>query len=62
MKKIKHFLAAYGGDLLVAAGASAITVGVWLIHPAAGLIVGGVLAMALGVILCMGGEDHEPSA
>jgi hypothetical protein len=37
-------------DVLIVAGVSAISYGAWLVHPAAGFIIGGMLASGLGVL------------
>ncbi len=41
-------------DLLMVAGAAAVSYGAWLIHPAAGFITGGVLLLVAGVLASRG--------
>lgn len=43
-------LAAFLPDLLLIAGWASVSAGAWMLHPAAGAIVAGVLLMAAGVI------------
>lgn len=43
-------------DALIASGAGAVAYGAWLVYPPAGHIVGGVLAMAGGVLLARGAK------
>lgn len=45
-------------DLLLVAGGTAVSIGVALLHVAAGIIVGGVLAMAFGWLIARGGDDQ----
>lgn len=44
-------------DVLLVAGGSAVSIGAGVIHIAAGLIVGGVLAMAFGWLIALGGDS-----
>lgn len=46
MEKLRKGLARYAGDLVLVAGAAAITVGAGMIYLPAGLIAGRVLAIA----------------
>jgi hypothetical protein len=41
-------------DALIVAGATAVSYGAWLLHPAAGFITGGVLMLAGGVLAGIG--------
>lgn len=59
MEKLRKGLARYAGDLVLVASAAAITVGAGMIYLPAGLIAGGVLAIA-GVILNSLGGGDEP--
>ena len=59
MEKLRKGLARYAGDLVLVAGAAAITVGAGMTYLPAGLIAGGVLAIA-GVILNSLGGGDEP--
>ena len=59
MEKLRKGLARYAGDLVLVADAAAITVGAGMIYLPAGLIAGGVLAIA-GVILNSLGGGDEP--
>lgn len=43
-------------DVLLVAGGTAVSIGVGLIHIAAGIIVAGVLAMAFGWLVARGGD------
>lgn len=43
-------------DVLLVAGGSAVSIGAGVIHIAAGLIVAGVLAMAFGWLIALGGD------
>lgn len=44
-------------DVLLVAGGSAVSIGAGVVHIAAGLIVGGVLAMAFGWLIALGGDS-----
>lgn len=44
-------------DCLLVAGGAAVSIGVGLFHIAAGIIVGGVLAMAFGWLVGRAGDD-----
>ncbi len=55
MKRLKDALCKYAGDLVLLAGAASVTAGVLMIYIPAGLIVGGVLAIAGAVLASMGG-------
>lgn len=43
-------------DVLLVAGGTAVSIGAGVIHMAAGLIVGGLLAMAFGWLIALGGD------
>ena len=43
-------------DVLLVAGGTAVSIGAGVIHIAAGLIVGGLLAMAFGWLIGLGGD------
>lgn len=43
-------------DVLLVAGGTAVSIGAGIVHLAAGLIVGGVLAMAFGWLIALGGD------
>jgi hypothetical protein len=47
-------------DLIGLAGAASIAFGAWMLHPAAGFIVGGVLALA-GALALGRAEDPAPT-
>lgn len=47
-------LASLVPDLLMVAGAVAISVGAWMIYAPAGYVVGGLLSLAAGVIMARG--------
>lgn len=40
-------------DLLIVAGACAVSYGAWLVYPAAGFVVGGLLAITGGALAAM---------
>lgn len=44
-------------DTLLATGGVAVSVGVGMLHVAAGIIVAGVLAMVFGWLIAQGGDD-----
>ena len=56
MKKLKNALARNATDLVLLAGAAAIAVGAGMIYLPAGLIIGGVLAIASAVLNTLGGD------
>ena len=56
MKKLKKALGRYAADLILAAGATAVAVGAGLIYLPAGLIAGGLLAIAGAVLHSLGGD------
>lgn len=58
MDKNKHNRQEIISDILMIAGGVAVSVGVGLLHIAAGIIVGGALAMAFGWMIGMGGDDQ----
>ena len=58
MEKLRKGLARYAGDLVLVAGAAAITVGAGMIYLPAGLIAGGVLAIARVILNSLGGGDE----
>lgn len=43
-------------DVLLVAGGTAVSIGAGVLHIAAGLIVGGLLAMAFGWLIALGGD------
>lgn len=43
-------------DILMAAGASGVAYGAWLVYEPAGFIVGGLLLLAAGVLASKGGD------
>lgn len=45
-------------DALLVAGGTAVSVGAGVVHIAAGLIVGGLLAMCFGWLIALGGESR----
>lgn len=45
-------------DCLLALGGAAVTAGVCMIHLAAGIIVGGILLIAFGTVLGLGGDGN----
>ena len=49
----------WGANLLLMGGAAALTVGAALIHPPAGWIAGGVMAILGGVLSALGGGDDK---
>ena len=57
MDKSKHNRLEIISDSLLVAGGVAVSVGVGLLHVAAGIIVGGVLAMAFGWLIGKGGDE-----
>lgn len=57
MKKLLKNLARYAVDLVLVTGAAAVAVGAGMIYLPAGLITGGVLAMAGAVLSTLGGGD-----
>ena len=59
MKKIKSALARFGPDVLLVCGAGTVAVGCGMIYLPAGLITGGVLAMAGAVVAMFGEEDDR---
>lgn len=58
MNKTKHNRQEIISDVLMIAGGIAVSVGVGLMHIAAGIIVGGALAMAFGWLIGRGGDDQ----
>ena len=58
MEKLRKGLARYAGDLVLVAGAAAITVGAGMIYLPAGLSAGGVLAIAGVSLNSLGGGDE----
>ena len=57
MRKMVKGLAEHLGELVVLAGAAAVTVGVGMIYLPAGLIAGGGLAIAGAVLSMWGGTE-----
>ena len=57
MKKLLKNRARYAVDLVLVTGAAAVAVGAGMIYLPAGLITGGVLAMAGAVLSTLGGGD-----
>lgn len=53
----QRFWARWAADVLLVAGAAAITVGAALIYPPAGWIAGGALSIAGGVLAARSGGD-----
>lgn len=58
MRKIVKCLARHLGELVLLAGGAAVAVGTGMIYLPAGLITGGVLAIA-GALLSIWGEDGD---
>ncbi len=56
-QRIATWLNRWGADVLLAAGALLASVGVGCIYPPAGLIAGGVLLIAMGVLWARGGSE-----
>lgn len=56
MKKKKRNGREILSDVLLVAGGTAVSIGAGVIHMAAGLIVGGLLAMAFGWLIALGGD------
>lgn len=52
--QVGGFASSNVSDALVLAGAGAVSYGAWLVYPAAGFIVGGLLAMAAGFLAARG--------
>ena len=59
MEKLKKALARFAGDLVIVGGAAAIAVGVGMYSLPAGLIAGGVLAIAGAILSALGGGDAK---
>ena len=57
MDKNKHNRRGIISDSLLAVGGIAVSVGVGLLHIAAGIIVGGALAIAYGWLIGIGGDE-----
>lgn len=57
MDKNKHNRREIISDSLLVAGGIAVSLGVGLLHIAAGIIVGGALAMAFGWLIGRGGDE-----
>lgn len=55
MERLRKMLGRYVADLVLVAGAVAVSVGAGLIYPPAGLITGGMLAIAGAVLSSLGG-------
>ena len=53
---MRKFVASAMPDLLMVAGWASISYGAWLLHPAAGAIVCGLLLMAAGVLAARKGS------
>lgn len=58
MKKLVNGVMRHLGELVLLAGSAAVSVGCGLIYPPAGLIAGGVLAMA-GAVLSIWGDGEK---
>lgn len=58
MKEKKRRRREIASDVLLVAGGSAISIGAGVIHIAAGLIVGGVMAIAFGWLISLGGDTE----
>lgn len=58
-KKLRDSPAGYCSDFLLTAGITAISAGVWLIFPPAGLIAGGVGLIALAILIAGGDGDAD---
>lgn len=56
MKKLARAIARCSAELIMTAGAAAVAVGVGMIYLPAGLIAGGVLAIAGAVLHSLGGD------
>lgn len=52
----RAFVREFVSDAFIAAGAIAIATGAYQFHPSVGLAVGGVLAVAIGFMLALGGR------
>ena len=57
--RLTHWMGCWGADVLLIAGALAITAGVAAIYPPAGAIAGGVLLIAGGVLLARGNDGGD---
>lgn len=57
MKKLRKALAKYAPDVVLIAGAAAVAVGAGMIYLPAGVITGGVLAIAGVVLSTLGGGE-----
>lgn len=57
MKKLRKALAKYAPDVVLIAGAAAVAVGAGMIYLPAGVITGGVLAIAGVVLSALGGGE-----
>lgn len=57
MKKLRKALVKYAPDVVLIAGAAAVAVGAGMIYLPAGVITGGVLAIAGVVLNTLGGGD-----
>lgn len=56
VKKLVHGLMGHLGELVLLTGCAAVAAGAWMIYLPAGLITGGVLAIA-GAVLSMWGDE-----
>lgn len=56
MEKKKHNRREIISDCLLVAGCAAVSIGVGLLHIAAGIIAGGVMAIIYGWLIAKGGE------
>ena len=59
MKRAIKYLAGHAAEVLLIIGAAAISAGAGMIYPPAGLIVGGVLAVAGAVLDIRSGGESE---
>ena len=57
MKEKKLNRREFISDVLLVAGGAAVSIGASVIHLAAGLIVGGLLAMGFGWLVALGGDS-----
>ena len=59
MKHLRQALGRYASELVLIAGATAVSVGTGMIYVPAGLIAGGLLAIAGAVLSMLGGGGEE---
>lgn len=58
-ERVGRWLSRWASDILLVAGAAAITAGVTAIYPPAGAIAGGVFLLAGGVLLALGNDRGD---